>query len=93
MVMNMSGKFFHKQRPTNIHRCFLQRLKKRLCFLQWHISKKKDGNLMWCNYFTEYIKQKLMIPISQVTNPELSTKKEEVTNPKKMENNELVEER
>ena len=56
-------------------------------------KKKEDGNLMWCNYFTEYIKQKLMIPISQVTNPELPTKKEEVTNPKKMENNELVEER
>ena len=48
---------------------------------------------MWCNYFTEYIKKKLMIPISQATKPKLSTKKKKSNKPQKMENNELVEER
>ena len=38
---------------------------------------------MWCNHFTEYIKRKLMIPISQVTNPKLSKKKKKSNKPPK----------
>ena len=74
---------------------FLKKIKEKIMFLTMahKQEKKKDGNLMWCNYFTEYIKKKLMISISQATKPKLSTKKKKSNKPQKMENNELVEER
>ena len=92
----MSGKFFHKQPPTNIHGCFLKRLKKRLCFLQWHISKKKKK--IWQPHVVQLlhrVHQKKVDDSDFTSNKTkvINQKKKKSNKPQKMENNELVEER